>query len=36
MDQPGWEDRAKKEAQGVLDQVQLWRRVADEMKAIIA
>jgi hypothetical protein len=36
MNQPGWEDRAKKAAQDILDQVKLWRRVADEMKAIIA
>jgi hypothetical protein len=36
MDQPGWEDRAKKAAQDILDQVKHWRRVADEMKAIIA
>lgn len=36
MDQPGWEAAAKREAQRCLDQVKLWRMMADDMKKLVA
>lgn len=35
MNQPGWEDRAKKVALECLKQVELWRRMAEEIKGLL-